>query len=314
MRFPTGENLLFGRNAYTAVIGSFGLWRYLNYEPADVVYIKDDRGEWVQIVSLIRWRGVFFPQPEFGGVYVVTQMEETLWRDLKLFILGAGVWVSPQDIGKYPCLRGQNILSYRVSRYIADSFRFKEGFTGPLPFYHYGDIRIPDLEADVNPQPFTVHINIPGREGGLYHYFGLEPVDVDKQGLSASIFIPADGSGPAYYYSHHERGEILIGVSAVSPKVRETKKHYDWDWHRPVEHRPVIKRIGSRVYFAWLTMVVTRKKQFEGDQHFMAGALPELALTDAAHGLTVWVDPRRPDTWIGEIQKNLQPIGQKHLQ
>ena len=54
VHFETGEELLFGSNSRTAVIRSFGLWRYLNYDPVDVSYVPDDDGQWVQIVSLIR--------------------------------------------------------------------------------------------------------------------------------------------------------------------------------------------------------------------------------------------------------------------
>lgn len=306
VNFPTGENLMLGRNSFIATIRNFGIWRYLNYEPADVDYMTDDEGKWVQVVALIRWKGILFPRAEFGGVQVIRQAEETLWNDLKLVTIGVGEWIPPDQILQHPYLVGQNILSYRVSRYMADSFRYhKGGFFGAMPWWHDGDIRAPHLEEDVNPPPFTVYFNVPGRPGALYHYFGLEPMDVDKQGLSMSLLIPADGSGPVYFYDHTAHGEFLFGVSAASPKIREARKYYDWDHNKPVEHRPLVKRVDGKIRFFWLTSIVTMKQQVEGDQHFIAGATPELVITDAAHNKPVWVDASHQETWIDEARKQL---------
>src|SRR5690606_37616834 len=71
--FPTGEELLLWNSSRVNVIRSFGLWRFLNYEPADVKYFTDDSGKWVQAVSLVKWKGIFFPRPEFGGVQIIRQ-------------------------------------------------------------------------------------------------------------------------------------------------------------------------------------------------------------------------------------------------
>ena len=32
--------------------------------------MKNDAGEWVEVVSLIKWKGFFFPYPTFGGVVI----------------------------------------------------------------------------------------------------------------------------------------------------------------------------------------------------------------------------------------------------
>jgi len=318
VNFPVGESLLYGRNAFTAAIRSFGIRRYLNYEPTDVVYVTDNNGEWVEVVSLVRWRGIFFPRPEFGGVQVIRQYKGSSVEDLRLILLGVGDWIPPERIQEYPFLAGQNIMSYAVSRYIANSFRFHKGFLGPLPGYHRGDIRISNRAEDVNDQPFTVFFSsISGRKGMLYHYFALEPFDPDKQGLNTSLFIPADGSDPVYFYRHHDRGYTLTGVSAISPKVMESRKMYDWNKNRPVEHRPFIKEIDGKIRFFWLTTAITFKEQENGQQNrqgkrFIAGALPELAITDAVYNIPVWVDPNAPDNWINTIKHELRSIWQKY--
>jgi hypothetical protein len=282
-----------------------GPWRYLNYDPADVSYVPDDDGHWVQIVSLIRWSGLFFPQPEFGGVQLIRQHEGGVGSFLWKMLFGTGEWIPPDEIAKHPFLVGQHVLPYAVSRYMAGSFRFQNGFLAPFPGFHEGDIRIPDMPEDVNDQPFTVSFRMPGAaDSKLYHYFALEPFDPQKQGLNTSLFIPADGSGPVFAYHHYEYGGALTGVSAIATKVMESHKQYDWNRNRPVEHRPFIRDIDGTVRFFWLTTVVTTKET-EGVRHFIAGSVPEVIITDAAYNVPVWVDPLHPDGWVSELRKAL---------
>ena len=306
--FQVSEDLLYGRNSRINTIRSFGLWRYLNYEPADVIYFTDDEGQWVQVVSLIRWRGLLFPRPEFGGVQLIRQEQDTVLNSMRRMFIGSGEWIAPKDIGKYEFLKGQNLLSYTVSRHIANSFRFQNGFLSPFPFYHVGDIRIPDMAADVNDQPFTGYFILPGEsEGSLYHYFALEPFDPTKQGLNTSLFLPADGSPFVHVYRHHDRSGSLTGVSAISAKVMESKKNYDWSRNRPVEHRPFIRDINGVRRFFWLTTVVTLKEG-EGDKRFIAGTVPDVVLTDAAYSTPVWVNALAPESWLEKVKSNLSAV------
>jgi len=305
--FEVGENMLLGKNTRAATIKNFNLWRYLNYEPKDVRLMKDDKEQWVQVVALVRWKGFFFPRPEFGGVQIVRQQRATLLGDLWLMMFGTGEWISPQNIQKYPFLVGQSLLPHDVSRYIAESFRFQNGFLGPMPFNHNGDVRVPDLPADVNEQPFTAHFEHAGK-GTLYHYFDLEPFDPNKQGLSLSIFIPADGSSimtdAVYVYDHSKHGESLTGVSAIASKVMDSRMMFDWKRHKPVEHRPFIRDIGGKRHFFWLTSVVTLKEgtnQTDGTW-FIAGSYgPNIVLTDAKYNVPVWVGSD-PGKWIDELK------------
>ena len=307
--FGVGENLLLSKNTHTATIRAFGLWRYLNYAPSDVKYIVNDTGEWVQIVSLVRWKGLFFPRPEFGGVQVIRQdASHSPWHGFKRWLLGTGQWIEPQEIPKYKYLINQSTLPKIVSRFMANSFRFQEGFLAPMPAYHRGDIRIPDLPQDIHDQPFTICANFRNGEApsGLYQYFALEPFHPEKQGLSTSLFIPADGRNKIYVYRHHLRNEALTGVSAIAAKVIESKKFYDWNRSHPVEHRPFIRFIDGKMRFLWLTTVVT-KKELDGKQ-FIAGSIPDVVLTDAASKVTAWMDPLHPENWIRTITKEFSTV------
>ena len=306
VKFETGDNLLLGRNAKTATVRTFGLWRYLNYEPAEVYYLPDEHGDWVQVVSLIRWRGILFPWPEFGGVQIFRQRDESLLSYLELALLGDGEFIPAEHVADYPFLRGQNLLSRKVSLAIADSFRFEHGFLGPLPGYHEGDVRIPELELDVNPQPFISFFRTAeDSAGSLYHYFALEPFDVEKQGLNTSILVPADGRPEVLVYRHYQHPTTLSGVSSIATKVMESRKDYDWERNRPVEHRPFIRDIGGVRRFFWLTTVVTARLGKEKGR-FIAGGIPEIVLTDASYNTSIWVNPREPQSWVDSVRSAME--------
>lgn len=303
--FTVGERLALDHNSYNCVVRTFGPWGIFNYEPSNVIYLKDDKGVWVQVVSLIRWTGIIFPRPEFGGVQLIRQ--GAIGKLDRLFF-GCGEYISPEEVKKYSFLRGQSLVSPVVSRFIAESFRFQNGFFSPMPFYHYGDIRIPELPEDIAKQPFTAHFEFKDEPGGrLYQYFALEPFDENKRGLATSVFVPADGIGKVRVYNHAAKNESLVGVSAIGRIVMATRKEYDWEHNKPVEHRIYVRDVGGerRVYF--LTAIVTVKENMDDDR-FIAGAIPEIALTDPVNNTVVWVDATRPESWTRELEKRLVQV------
>ncbi len=305
--FFTGEGMLASRNTRNAVINSFGFWRFLNYEPVQVRYLRNDDGEWVQMVSLVKWKGFFLPRPVFGGVVIIPQ-GQGIENVLKASIIGAGKWIPPHKISKHKFLLDQNLIPERVSRFTAQSYRFSRGFFSPMPGYHHGDIRIPDLPGDYNDQPFTGYFKI-GDKASLYHYFALEPFQKDKQGLNTSLLIPADGEGPSLVYRHYEKEQALTGVSAIVSKVMESRKNYDWSRNSAAEQRPFIREIAGKRRFFWLTTVVTHKGEVDGNKgDFIVGAAPDITLTDAAYKTVVWVDSRNPGEWEKQLEEELSSV------
>lgn len=308
VNFATGEGLMLWHNTLFNVVRAFGLWRYFNYEPEEVKYATDDQGNWIQIVTLTRWKGWFFPRPEFGGVQIVRQEPNaTLGSAMRRSLVGIGSWVRPEDVSRHSYLRGQNLVPQRVSQYMANSFRYQNGFFAPFPGYHLGDVRIPNMPGDENDQPFTIFFRFHSGEAPdmLYHYFALEPFHEEKQGLNTSLFIPSDGSPVVYTYSHHKRNEALTGVSAIAAKVMESRKNYDWSRNRPVEHRPYIKEIAGKTRFFWNTTVVTLKDE---KSRFIAGSTPDVVLTDAVHKTAVWVNALNAREWPAQVEKELGPV------
>jgi len=310
VHFDVGEQLLFGRNVRGVAIRRFSLGQFLSCQPDQVRFMEDDRGRWVQVVSLVRWKGFLFPRPVFGGVLVIEQRASGAAATAERIFLGRGRYYSPQALAQEAWLKGQNLLPERASRFTAQSFRFHRGFLAPFPGYHEGDVRIPELPNDQNGMPYVTWFNFDGvaasAENGLYDYYGLEPYLEGKSGLNLSLFLPGDGSPEVYFMDHARLESGLFGSSAVPVKVRESRKEYDWSASAAVESRPFIRDLGGKRRFFWLTTVVTRSDA--GSKGYVGGSMPDITLTDALGRQVVWVDRQQiADTrgWEEQIIREL---------
>lgn len=331
--FTEGEYMILSANIDTCVRRSFGPLRFWSYEPSNVVFIKDDRGAWVEGVTLVRWSGWLFPWPEFGGIQIVRQNSDYViksssdylalaqgnlfywWRKFSHVVsrvaIGCGEWIPPEEVSKHVFLQGQNIVPYEVTRYNALSLGFQEGFTAKAPGYREGDLQIPNLPADMNQQPFTLFARMAefGGQDKLYQHVALQPYDPSKQGLSTSYFGPADGIGPVFRLQHYKFSNSCRGVSGVSGLVQDKRPEYDWSKSVPVEHRLYVKELPDtsgkveRRSF-WMTSVLTRQ---EG-KGYSTSAAPKLFFTEMCEGLVEQVtNPTDPATWPAELQKAFAP-------
>ncbi len=304
--FSIGESLKFSRNTYNAVVQRLNPWMLFNYEPSDTYYMKNDKGAWVQVVSLIKWRGFFFPYPTFGGVMVIENGEHTFKDYLERITIGKGTFIAPEEMKNHQYLTKQNTLAEKVSRLQAESLKFLAGFSDPLPWNMKTAVKIPDLPDDQNQQPFVTDFDFSDTKvaaySGLYHWFGLEPVGDERTSLTFSVFIPADGSDALYYYDHASKKQGYAGVSAMPLKVIESRKEYDWSVNKPVEFRPYIKNIAGRKRMFFLSTISAIKKE---NAQFDGSATPDLALIDSEYRDVVWIDAKRPSTWNEEVYKQL---------
>ena len=303
--FNIGELLLFSHQVEYAVIKRFNFWQYLNYEPSDPVFIQNNLGKWVQVVPLIKWTGLFFPRPVFGGAVLIGEAESNVSFFYRL-LLGAGQMVSIDSIAAHSFLKGQNLMPKRVVDFIAESFRFSAGFLAPMPGYHEGDIRIPALPQDQSPQPFVTYFNLRA-EGKVYNYYGLEPYQREKKGLSLSLFIAGDSDKTVFYIDHRNTGETFIGSSAVPAKIIESKKNYDWSENYPAESRPFVRNVEGHARLFWLSTIVTRAGKGKGE--YIGGSIPEICLTDAIYGKVVWINQDsliNQEAWIRQVSSEMQ--------
>jgi len=296
--FSIGESLKFSRNTYNAVVQRFSFLQLFSTEPGDVFYMKDDAGKWVEVISLIKWKGFLFPYPTFGGVMVIENGAHDFNDYIERIFIGKGTFISPEEMSKYPYLTRQNTLSEKVSRLQAESLKFLGGFSDPLPWNMQTAVKIPDLPDDQNEQPFVTDFDFSNLEygayNGLYHWFGLEPIGDERTSLTYSVFIPADGTDTVYYYDHASKKEGYAGVSAMPLKVIESRKEFDWSVNKPVEFRPYIKNIAGRKRMFFLGTISAIR---EGSDNFDGSATPDLALIDSEYRDVVWIDAKHPSQW-----------------
>ena len=311
VKFSIGEHMFLGKNSHTAATKSLPLWRFFSYKTGDVKYVQDDSGEMVEVVCLTRlngswWSKWIFPWPEFGGVIVIRQNSGGVAHALKRLFFGEGKWIPPEKIKNYEYLRGQNLVPYEVSRYTARSFRFEQSFWSPFPgLSHSGDTMIPDVSESKNDMPYTIYAEFQKGTGKLYHYFALEPWQQSQHGLSDSLFFPADGIGQPLVFRHYKRDEGMHGVAAVDHQVRGSDIHVDWSHALPIEHRPWIHVVGGKKRLMWLTTIVTFK---DAQKKMSASSTPNIVLTDARTGRTIWVKATKPEGWVAEVEKEFTDV------
>ena len=304
--FSIGESLKFSRNTYNAVVQRFNIFQLFTMEPSDTFYMKNDKGSWVEVVSLIKWKGFFFPYPTFGGVMVVDSGEHDFKDYLERILIGKGTYISPKEMKNYPYLTKQNTLAEKVSRLQAESLKFIGGFSDPLPWNMKTAVKIPDLPDDQNEQPFVTDFDFSDTNSnaysGLYHWFGLEPVGNERTSLTYSVFIPSDGTDALYYYDHATKKQGYAGVSAMPLKVIESRKEFDWSVNKPVEFRPYIKNIAGRKRMFFLGTISAIKKE---NSQFDGSATPDLALIDSEYRDVVWIDAKHPSKWDITVYEQL---------
>ncbi|GAA4807958.1 hypothetical protein [Litoribaculum gwangyangense] len=305
--FSIGESLKFSRNTYNAVVQRFNFFQLFTMEPSDTYYMKNDTGQWVEVVSLIKWKGFLFPYPTFGGVMVIDAGEHDFKDYIERILIGKGTYISPIEMKNHPYLNRQNTLAEKVSQLQAESLKFLGGFSDPLPWNMETAVKIPEMPKDQNQQPYVTDFDFTDTDtdaySGLYHWFGLEPVGDERTSLSFSVFIPADGTDKLYYYNHAAKKQGYAGVSAMPLKVKESRKEYDWTANTPVEFRPYIKNIAGkkRMFFMGTVSSISDKntKQFDGS------ATPDLVLIDSEYRDVVWIDVKHPSQWDKTVYDQL---------
>ncbi|MCB0734934.1 MAG: hypothetical protein H6608_03295 [Flavobacteriales bacterium] len=300
--FDVAEQLLFSKQTHIAVRKRFNIFQYFTCQEGEPLFLQDNEGSWVQVVPIIRWAGWVFPRPVFGGVMVIhpKQNGDSYWGRV---LLGRGDYIAPDDVKAHAYLSGQNLIPVKVARYIAESFRFVNGFWAPMPGYHEGDVRIPAAGRRLTDQPFVTFLDIEG--GKICNYFGLEPFQEEKKGLSISVMVPGDNDDHVYYIDHRKGTTAYIGSSAINSKIIESRKNYDWFVNDPAESRPFVRTVDGSKRFFWLTTIVTRA----GDQgQIIGGSIPELTLTDAVYGKVVWISSDslvRSEQWLNQAKGEL---------
>lgn len=310
VKFAAGQTMRLDKNTTVAAVKALG-FRYFYMEPDEAYFMHNDKGEMVEVVTLIQWSGWLFPVPKFGGVIVIPAGSRSFGEMMAGTIIGQGHYLSPAECRKKKYLAGNNILSDKVSRPYAESFMYLHGYINSQ-ITQENAIQIPHLPTDENEFPFVTNCSWAGTnvqaKDGLYDYFALEPIKSERTGLVVSVFIPADGTNMVYYYDHGAMDDGLSGVTAMPAKIKNSDMHIDWNSNVPVEFRPYIPNdipeLKPPKNFFWLTTVValrtntdsTHRTQFDG------AVTPHIAVCNARDNRVIWLDAERPNEWSKTIR------------
>jgi len=197
-----------------------------------VIGMEDEEGNLYQVVPILTWKGILFPQPTFGGVIIFDNSKTSY---LELVIAGKGKFLSPEEVKNTSWLKDQALLDDKTAIYFGESLRFKYGFTSGLPGNHENDHRIPKMDNVFSKLPVIEQFdfaktNAKNAGSGLFYWLELEPFDSTKYGLSMDVFIPGSNTDTIYIYDRV--GDIersgYRGMSAVVEKIMEDDKSYNW--------------------------------------------------------------------------------------
>jgi hypothetical protein len=313
VNFMFGEFLYFSSNSHNAATKKLSFWQYFRNEPVDyIIDLQDDDGEWVQVVPIIKWEGLFFPMPTFGGV-MINRQGDIPWIERVLF--GGGEFIAQDQIKNHSFLKGQSLVPTEVSLYIASTFRVHYNWMAPLPGNHENDIRIPDMPNEFTHFPFQEYFKmsevVPDSlkdiaYDGVYQYIPLEPYGKDKQSLLFSLFVRGDDAVQLFYYDHVKQGENLIGPSAVPGKVEAAMNNLNSTRAVPTEQRPIVRKIHGKNTLAWQTSIqAVRGDSAEKEITFGQAQIGIVPAADWDKFIYLTGEKTKPKYWQEEMQREL---------
>lgn len=282
-----------GRNVMTAAYRRLPMSKLVNYRPDEVRPMFDDSGRPVQVVSIVKYVGAPLRRMQLGGVVIIRECDQEQQRWLQnlwvgdMFpafaktvdevmpallhreLFGLGEYVSAEEIasGKYPFLRGNNLVAEDVARRMAESFRFHVDWLAPLSTARAGDVRIFDRKDDGNTQPHIgVWADMPGRpEPTVYANLMLQPWGKSDT-LAYEVWVPADGSTdedgrPIVYMldTEAEGMDTEFGPSWVASQVRVLLDTVDWEQFVVVEATSFKRRLGGKVRSMYLARLAGKR-------------------------------------------------------
>ncbi len=243
----------------------------------DLSFRRDEKGEWVMVVAVIDWDGIFpFALPRFGGVFVCPQRGKGEIR-----------WVRPEEIESVPYLRGQNLVPESVTKVYAESWKFQRGLWGWIR--NRGVTKITSIPEDTAQQPFTVWMDQVAGSSGLFQFFALEP-EGTSAGLSQMLLFDPTGTRAVptvYYFDFEARGIELVGPARIAETIKASDIHADWRHQGTgtfviAESRPCIEDRGGTRVFQWFNSVIT---------HQQGSGQPRVVLADPRSLEVRWLEP-----------------------
>lgn len=252
----------------------------------NVRLIQKENGEWVQVVAVINWEGIWpSVYPKFHGVYVIEQISDKynnvsfLNTDLKIPISNPNInFLTPKEIEKTSYLKNQNLVPEEITKHYASSWAFKNGIWNYLVTKK--DLtKISDNEEDnsSNKQPFTIWFEDitfeKAKHSGLFQFYALEPIGENKA-LSEILLFDSHGYTTdvlVFNYNLFKNKKNLLGSQRIMETIKDSDKHIDWSSFKVTESRPFIRDVKGVRKFYFFNSVISKT---------VASAKPTVVITD----------------------------------
>lgn len=253
----------------------------------DVTYMRDDKGQWVMVMAVIDWDGLWpFCIPKFGGAYVCPQRGQ---GEVRL--------VSPEEIAQIPWLREQNLVPETLTTFYADSWKFNQGLWGWLR--NQGVTKITKIPEDTAQQPFCVWVKDLGGHDGMFQFFALEPAGTSAGLSKVLLFDPRGLSAmpPVWVYDLEAKGEELVGPARIAETIKSSDIHVNWKEKSGygsfiiAESRPLVRDRNGKREFHWFNSVITEQQ---------GSGQPRVVLADPKTLSVEWLEPAQVQKLVSE--------------
>lgn len=275
----------------------------------NVKLIQMENGEWVQVVAVINWDGIWpAVYPKFHGVYVIHEINEKygsvnfLNTDFKVPVSNPEIeFLTPEDIKKTSYLQNQNLVPEEITNHYVSSWNFKNGIMNYL-FTKKDLTKVTAIEEELNKQPFTIWFDdvksIDNNEttNGIFQFYALEPMGTNK-GLSNILLFDTHGYNEkviVYNYDFSKKKLSLLGPQRISETIKDSDKHIDWSSFIIAESKPFIKIVNNERKFFYINSVISKKS---------ASAKPTIVIADPDKLNVKWFNGNNIDK---QIEKYLE--------
>lgn len=288
----------------------------------NVRLIKDSNGEWIQVVGVTDWEGIWpSVYPKFAGVFVVKQKsdkyDEVTIMNTDFFVPTGDnpeiKFYTPEEIKGIEYLKNQNLVPSEITRFYAKAWTFKNGI-GNFFIKKKGLTKITKISEERNQQPFTVYFNdvktkAENPQKGLYQFYALEPRGANTALSDILLFDPRGTSSDiiVYNYNTHKNKLNLLGPERIAKTIKDSDKHLDWSNFIIAESRPFIREIDGVRKFYFFNSIIAKEA---------ASAKPTIAIADPDKLDVFWY---RGNSIVKELEKdfsqiNNQPVVEKKLE
>lgn len=204
------------------------LKKYFVQYSSEPIYLKNDQGKWVTVVSYIDYKGIIFRVPYWAGV-------------MEIHSDGSMTDYTPEQAQNISYFKNNRLYPKELVNYYTQSYSYKGGLLN-LWFLHKNQIEIVSLPGS----EFVLHAST---DEGFKQIVVAEPYGRSYGIYKIFLFDATSGKREIIEYSQDSQ---LTGPVAAADYIKREFPSYSWDSFGLSEPRPM--KINGDLY--WLMSIV----------------------------------------------------------